>query len=499
MDRCVLVRAGRCRSLEDGNELPPLRPHPFLRDAQWCGACADRYLAPRVTIDDREMEQWPQDADGAGSLCVLCGCTGRTLLCCDGPCGGYFATCEGCAVRLMGLDEGAVRAGMADDAASFHCVFCRAGAAAALNEGAYDWMRKHRSFLPSARSRSTQMLAAARAAPAAPVLVPWLPEPAVPPPPPQDAVAAGSGGGGDGERPAAAPAGPVKKRKNAAATAAAAKAPAATAAAAAAAAAPDAPAPAKAAAAVKKEESLSRVEGAAVPAEVTLRGGARARVVRAGSAFAFPDKDGPKRLSGRLAAGVTPADFSIVVGARDGALHWILYVPDADVQREPERGLVSAVRRAHPAAAKAVYEFDDSGSTRRATALPPALESETEPAEEDGEEAGGGGSGGGGAKKSRKRALATAAEADELGSGDAKSKPRKRRARLNGDGGTVAERAAALARAAAALARDMEEAASKSVISTTATHAEVVAAFAAYVREDARVPDEARAELAAKF
>jgi len=93
MSRCVLAFAGRCASLAAGQELPDVSAHPFLRGASWCGRCSARYLSRAVRVEDaacaagvRELDHWPRDADGLGSLCSLCGISGRTLLCCDGPC-----------------------------------------------------------------------------------------------------------------------------------------------------------------------------------------------------------------------------------------------------------------------------------------------------------------------------------------------------------------------------------------------------------------------------
>lgn len=326
--RCVLSLAGRCRGLEAGEELPELRAHPFLRDASWCVRCADVYMSPRVTVEaadadapPRELDHWPQDAEGMGSLCVLCGRTGRTLMCCDGACGGYFATCEGCAVRLMGLDEAAVRDSMADEASHFHCVFCRAGAAAALRDDAYEWLRKNRLFLSSARTRAPSMKAAAAAAVAvgSRVLVPWV-----------------------GDEPAGdEPAG-------------------------------DEPAGDK----PPQPRLLLRVPGARAPREVRLRGeSASARVVRVGPAFRLAP-GAKKRLSSRLAEGLAPDDFSVAVVA--GALRYFLYLADEDVQREPEAGLIESIRRALPGGARAdTFSYELDGERREAPALPPPLLTKT--------------------------------------------------------------------------------------------------------------------------
>lgn len=151
--RCVLARADRCVSSALPPNDPELAKHPFLRSAWWCLPCAAAY----------RRAAWVRDTDGVGSLCCICGQAGNALVC-DGPCGGFFVTCDSCATNVCGYSRAEVGAARAVLEERFHCAFCAPDGRRPLTTCAYTWLRGYKAFPRDVRLLAKQIRRHARRA-----------------------------------------------------------------------------------------------------------------------------------------------------------------------------------------------------------------------------------------------------------------------------------------------------------------------------------------------
>jgi hypothetical protein len=139
-----------------GNTLE-FEKHPFLLGRFWCTACAAAYTACPLHVEGQALTEWPADQDGSGTLCSICGHGNKEVLVCDGPCRGYFVTCESCAVNISGRTAQEVETCFSDDSKPFHCMFCQPGGRSKLRVNSFRWLRRNKLFLRDVRKRWKRM------------------------------------------------------------------------------------------------------------------------------------------------------------------------------------------------------------------------------------------------------------------------------------------------------------------------------------------------------